>query len=180
MQAVPAPDAQELRDNASFHALMMAIACPGTVQTLPEPGLLTVARALVDRECLIHCDDPALADGLAETGATAAPLESADHLFLSLATETAVAALGAVSVGSFLYPDDGATIVAPASIGTGDALCLAGPGVDGVATIRLGDIHPALWELRRRLCRYPEGVDLFLVDGARVIGLPRSTAVTEG
>jgi alpha-D-ribose 1-methylphosphonate 5-triphosphate synthase subunit PhnH len=34
-----------------------------------------------------------------------------------------------------------------------------------------------LLDLRSARCRYPEGIDLVFVDGRRLVGLPRSTAV---
>lgn len=180
MQTAPQPDARERRDNATFHALMTALSRPGIAQDLPEPGAAPIASALLDRECRAYTDDPAFAPVLQQTGAALVPLAEADHLFVGLGSAGAVAALGEASVGSFLYPDDGATAIAPARIGEGTRLRLTGPGIDGSVSVQLGGIDPALWEARRRLCRYPEGIDLFFIDGARVIGLPRSTAVQEG
>ncbi|MGR3376907.1 phosphonate C-P lyase system protein PhnH [Salipiger abyssi] len=180
MQTTPHPDARERRDNASFHALMTALSRPGTVQELPEPGAGPIAAALLDRECRAYTDDAALSEHLRQTGAALVPLAEADHLFVSLDSAAGVTALGAAQVGSFLYPDGGATVIAPARIGEGGQLTLTGPGIDGRLSLQLGGLAPSLWEARRRLCRYPEGIDLFFIDGARVIGLPRSTAVQVG
>ncbi|MCR8546938.1 phosphonate C-P lyase system protein PhnH [Salipiger sp. P9] len=180
MQSAPQPDAREIRDNASFHALMMALSRPGEVQTLPEAGFAPLAQALLDRECRVFADDDALVPVLRATGAALVPLAEADHLFVALDSAAAVRALAGAAVGSFLYPDQGATVIAPAQIGVGPALTLTGPGIEGRRTLRLGGVDPALWEARRRLCRYPEGVDLFFVDGRQIVGLPRSTAVAEG
>jgi alpha-D-ribose 1-methylphosphonate 5-triphosphate synthase subunit PhnH len=69
LAAVPVPDAFETRTNATFEALMWALARPGTVQTLPAPGLAGIADALIDRECRVFCNDPDLARHLASLGA---------------------------------------------------------------------------------------------------------------
>lgn len=169
----PIPDADERRDNVTFDAVMWAMARPGTERELPESGLLPVALALVDLESRIHCDDPGLTDLLSQTGAAAASLAEADHVFLSAGLTPAIAA--AVATGSALYPDEGATVVASVALGAGPRLRLTGPGIDGAITIAPA-IAPAFWEVRARI-PYPVGFELILVEGRRVICLPRSTQV---
>lgn len=175
LTAVPVPDAFETRTNATFEALMWALSRPGTVQGLPAPGMTGIAEALLDRECRVFCDDPALADRIAAFGAALTPLPLADHCFLSLGTS--IDRLAQVAVGSALYPDDGATVMAEARFGTGQRLRLTGPGIETHADIALDGIAPNFWEMRAALCRYPVGFDLFLICGAQVIGLPRSTTI---
>jgi alpha-D-ribose 1-methylphosphonate 5-triphosphate synthase subunit PhnH len=175
LTAVPVPDAFEARTNATFEALMWALSRPGTVQSLPAPGMAGIAEALIDRECRVFCDDRALADRIAIFGAAPVALSFADHCFVSL--DTGVDRLAQVAVGSSLYPDDGATLVAEARIGTGLRLRLTGPGIETVAEIALDGIAPGFWAMRTALCRYPAGFDLFLISGTQVIGLPRSTAI---
>jgi alpha-D-ribose 1-methylphosphonate 5-triphosphate synthase subunit PhnH len=176
--ASPLPSTEERRENAAFEALMWAFARPGTVQPLPEPGPEALIAALVDRECRVATDDPALADLVRRTGAVLAPAAEADHAFLA-GTETALAVLEALPAGSALYPDEGATLVLPAWIGTGRTLRLTGPGVDGVVDLALGGLPEGFLALRARRNRYPEGVDIAFVDGARVVALPRSTQVED-
>lgn len=175
LSAVPIPDAFETRTNATFDALMWALARPGTVQDLPAPGMGGIAEALLDRECRVCCDDPDLADRIASFGAAQVALPLADHCFLAL--DKGLDRLAQLAVGSALYPDAGATVVAEARIGAGQRLRLTGPGIETVAEIALDGIAPGFWPLRARLCRYPAGFDLFLVFGAEVIGLPRSTMI---
>ncbi len=175
LTAVPVPDAFETRTNATFEALMWALSRPGTVQSLPAPGMTGIAEALLDRECRVFCDDPALADRIATFGAALTPLPLADHCFLSLGTS--IDRLAQVAVGSALYPDGGATVVAEARFGTGQRLRLTGPGIETDAEVALDGIAPGFWALRAALCRYPAGFDLFLICGAQVIGLPRSTQI---
>lgn len=175
LTTIPVPDAFEARTNATFEALMWALSRPGTVQDLPAPGRTGIAEALLDRECRVFCDDPALAERIATFGAALVPLPLADHCFLSL--DAALDRLAHVAIGSALYPDTGATMVAEAEFGTGQRLRLTGPGIETFADLVLGGIAPGFWALRATLCRYPTGFDLFLICGAQVIGLPRSTTI---
>jgi alpha-D-ribose 1-methylphosphonate 5-triphosphate synthase subunit PhnH len=175
LTAVPVPNDFETRTNATFEALMWALSRPGTVQDLPVPGMTGIAEALLDRECRVFCDDPILADRIAAFGAALKPLPLADHCFLSLGA--IVDRLAQVAVGSALYPDAGATVVAEAQFGTGQRLRLTGPGIETFAEVALDGIAPGFWAMRAGLCRYPAGFDLFLICGARVIGLPRSTNI---
>lgn len=173
--ALPHPTLEDLRDNAAFEALMWAMARPGTVQDLPD-GIGDLALALLDRETRVHAEDPALGRLIAATGALLVPPDQADHAFCATASG-AMAALAALPVGSALYPDEGATLVMPATIGTGSLLLLSGPGIEGHSNLRLGGLPEGLLELRNARCRYPEGIDLVFVDGRQIVGLPRSTSV---
>ncbi len=176
---LPEPDAAEARDNATFHAVLQALSRPGTVHGLPGAGACPVAQALVDRECRVWTDDRHLAEVLAMTGAAMVAPELADHLFLSLASAEAMDRLLRVRTGSRLYPDQGATVVAPARISQGPALDLAGPGIAGAARLCLGGLHADIWRVRARLNRYPQGIEMLFHDGAALVALPRSTTVTE-
>jgi len=177
LASVPVPDAFEARTNATFAALMWALSRPGIVQSLPEPGMGGIAEALLDRECRVFCDDPALADRVASSGAALVPVALADHCFLSRRGASTLDLMAQVQVGSALYPDAGATVVASAQFGTGPRLRLTGPGIETFTDIAADGVAPAFWTLRAALCRYPAGFDLFLICGAQVIGLPRSTTI---
>lgn len=177
LAANPVPDAAEIRTNATFAALMWALSRPGTVQTLPDAGAHGIAEALLDRECRVHAPDAALRAFVATTGAALTVAALADHAFLSLDGADGLAELGEVPVGSALYPDAGATVVAAARLGAGQRLRLTGPGIETVTQVALGGLHPGVWPLRAARCLYPAGFDLFLIDGAQVMGLPRSTQI---
>ena len=125
--SVPVPDAFEARTNATFDALMWALSRPGTVQTLPAPGMTGLVEALADRECKVFCDDADLSDFVAFTGATLVPAAAADHAFLGLDRAEGLKNLEQIPVGSALYPDDGATVVAFARFGEGQRLRLCWP-----------------------------------------------------
>ncbi len=177
MQAAPTPDALETRDNLTFEAVLWALSRPGEPRALPDAGAGAILSALVDRECRAYADDPEIETLLRQSGASLVPLELADHVFAGLTTDSDLARFMRVPVGDMLYPDQGATVIAPAQIGSGTALRLTGPGIETARDIRLGGLHPRLWEVRATLCRYPLGVEMLFVDGAQILALPRSTQV---
>ena len=177
MLATPAPSPAETRDNTAFDALLWVLSRPGLPRDLPEPGEGSIISALLDRECLVYSADPLLMPEIMRTGAELADIGKADHVFLgAMATSDPLAD---IAVGSDYYPDDGATVIVRAGIGSGAALRLTGPGVDGAVTLQLDGLPDGFWKARRACLRYPMGFDLFFVDGARVVGVPRSTTVEE-
>ena len=177
LAATPVPDAAEIRTNATFEALMWALSRPGTVRDLPGTDPALIAEALLDRECRVWCADPDLARRIAATGAQLTDIARADHVFAGQVDADALARLAQVATGSDLYPDAGATVILSAAFGTGRRLRLTGPGIESAATIAVDGIDPGLWPLRAARCRYPMGFDLFLMSGAQVMGLPRSTQI---
>ncbi|WP_290684489.1 MULTISPECIES: phosphonate C-P lyase system protein PhnH [unclassified Haematobacter] len=171
--AAPLPNIDETRDNATFEALMWALSRPGVERRLPEPGLAPVAQALVDLEVTAFTDDEGLQRLIDRTGARPARLNTADYLFLASGAE---AAFRQARTGSAIHPEAGATLVVAAPLEGGPRLRLAGPGIDGSVTIAPA-LPPELWDIRAERVAYPLGFDLFLVDGDRITGLPRSTRI---
>lgn len=170
----PAPDADELRDNAVFDAVMWAVARPGSKTRIPEPGgLLPIALAFVDLETRVYCDDADLQERLSYTGASRTLLSEADHIFLRGSLTASL--VGAVPTGSALYPDGGATVAIAVSLHGGNPLRLTGPGIEVAHNISPA-IPTEIWAARVR-ADYPAGFELILVDGPDVIVLPRSTRV---
>ncbi len=174
---VPVRNTSEARANATYEALMWALARPGKIRHLPDTDSFALAEALVDRECRVFASDARLAERTAATGACLTPAGEADHAFLALETPAGLAALRELPTGSPMYPDDGATVFASAEIGSGRGLRLSGPGVEGEVEIQIGGIPDEVWAIRSARCLYPTGFELFLIDGDRVIGLPRSTMI---
>lgn len=176
MAVMSTPDQSdaERRDHAVFEALMWALAEPGRPHRLPEPGFTAMPAALLDLETSAFCSDPDLAETIARTGAIAASADQADYLFLPTVDAAALDHLRAARAGDFLYPNRAAMIFAGTRFGTGTQRALSGPGISGGCEVSLA-LPEAFWELRHAACRYPAGWDVVFLDGASVIGLPRST-----
>lgn len=172
-----APTAEERAAHQAFDALMHALARPGEPRRLPASGLAAAGACLLDLEVRFFTPDVALARCLAHTGARPAPPEDADYLFFLNADADAMATATKARPGTPLYPDRAATLLLGSELGRGPRLRLSGPGVPGRREIRVGGVAPSFWQERARLCRYPVGWDLFLIDGDTVVGLPRSTHV---
>ncbi len=173
MGAHPTSSDFEARTNATYEALMWALSRPGLPRDLPNAGQADLIETLIDRECAVYCEDAAIAEITARTGAALVAPEEADHLFLSLVPGK----LAGLRQGSDMYPEDGATLVIPTSFGSEGNLRLTGPGVDGAVLCSLPDIPNGFWADRARVMRYPMGFEIFLIDGAQVIGIPRTTVV---
>jgi alpha-D-ribose 1-methylphosphonate 5-triphosphate synthase subunit PhnH len=179
MSLSPLPSEADALSNAAFEELMWAISRPGLVRDLPSVGLEPLAKSLIDRECSYHVmRSPSLDAALAATGARSAPLTEAEYIFASsLSSLEQVSALKGLRTGSLAYPDEAATLFAPARIGSGQALRLSGPGIKASITIEIGDVDPSFWSMREKAIRYPLGWDLYLIDAAALISIPRSTKI---
>lgn len=175
--AAPRRGAEEIRTNSTYEALMWALSRPGTTRTLPVPGMEVIAETLIDRESRVFSQDAALLPAIAATGATIVPAEAADHAFLSLEGAAGLSALSLLPAGSHAYPDEGATVFAAARFGQGRRLRLSGPGIETTVDVMVGGLPDEVWAIRAARCVYPTGFELFLIDGDRVLGLPRSTTI---
>ncbi|MGC9418874.1 MAG: phosphonate C-P lyase system protein PhnH [Rhodovulum sp.] len=165
-----APSAEEAAALDTFEAIMRAMAEPGLLFDLPEPGPACIGRALIDREVGAYAADSAMADTLAALEARPATLGTADYVFVD-ATADMPARL---HPGTLAYPEAGATLIAPVRLGTGPAVRLTGPGIETAREIRVG-LDDAFWAARAAALHYPLGFDLILHDGAAVLAMPRST-----
>lgn len=172
---VPIRSAVEARANASFKALMWALSRPGHIKAMPRPGEASLVDALIDRECRVFCADPLLMPQILQTGAEIAMPDNADHVFAGTLKDMSV--LKELPMGSDLYPDDGATLIAHAALEEGAKLRLRGPGVDGSCDVSIGGLPEGFWEMRKQVMRYPTGFELLLVDGDQLMAIPRSTDV---
>lgn len=175
MTAHPSHSEFEARTNATYEALMWALSRPGLPRRLPASGLAGIAEALLDRECKVFCDEPILAQAIAQTGAAMVSSAAADHLFFD--TLPGAQVLEQINFGSDLHPETGATLVCMATLGQGPRLRLEGPGCNGSVDLQLDGLPDGFWQTRARLMRYPMGFEVFCVDGARVVGVPRSCRV---
>ena len=175
MTTHPVPSDFETRTNATYEALMWALSRPGLIRQMPKTGQAGVIEALLDRECKVYCADPALTQIAARTGAMIVAPESADHLFFD--SLPGADNLGQISLGSDLYPETGATLVCNVVLGQGQRLRLTGPGCNGAVDVQVKGLPDGFWQSRARLMRYPMGFEVFLLDGANVLGVPRSSHV---
>jgi alpha-D-ribose 1-methylphosphonate 5-triphosphate synthase subunit PhnH len=188
---LPAPGFADpvAQSQVAFRALLDAIARPGKIVELPAPdGMpdgISVAQAAIAL-ALADADAPVWLAGAAtaarpwiafHTGAPQAATP-AEARFAFADGPAALPPLGAFALGSDAYPDRSTTLVIEMpGLTAGGPLTLSGPGIQGVAraTIALPD---AFWAARAGLAEvFPRGIDLFLTDGARVLGLPRTTIV---
>lgn len=188
-------DNQVFGAQSAFRALMDAFANPGLVQVLPltdapagiSPGLAAVALTLLDHDTSLWLD-PALATDEALVAwlrfQTGAPMttEPAASQFALIGASEALPPLQDFALGSQEYPDRSTTIVLSVpSFTNGTSLELRGPGIKDQGRITPGGLPRdfiAQWQANRDL--FPCGVDLLLVAGTEVVGLPRTVQISEG
>ena len=177
----------------TFHTAMMALARPGSIQTLavtvepPAPlssSVAALALALCDFETTIWLD-PALStnDDIADylrfyTGArvVASPAQAN---FALIGAPPSMPAFDEFALGTLDYPDCSTTLILQLDeIDTQPSWTLSGPGIREEASFSahpLPDDFEARMQANRAL--FPRGVDLLLVAGTSLIGLPRSVSL---
>ena len=171
MAAVQTPF--EAGTHATFEALMWAFSYPGQTRAL-EGGFSAIADALLDLETSAYTDDAALEPHLRATGAKLKSLGDAEYVFLPALTD--LEPLRDVRRGSTLYPDHAATLIVGAKLETGTLLHLTGPGIQTALELRT-NLPLEFWQVREEVIAYPIGWDVLIVDGSRVLGLPRTTRI---
>ena len=176
-----------------FRAVMEALARPGTQQSIASdaappapltPELGAVALTLCDHDTLVWLD-PVLAANEAVVAWLAfhcgAPLttEIGAAAFALVSDVTLLPTLDRFGQGTDEYPDRSTTVVLVA--GREDrAVTLKGPGIKDQLTVGLplpGGDFIEQWAENR--ARFPRGVDLLLVRTGTVVGLPRTTRISE-
>lgn len=176
-----------------FRAVMDALARPGSVQSIASdaapPAPLTaelgaVALTLCDHDTPVWLD-PTLAANSDVTGWIAfhcgAPITAnpAEAQFALVSDVALLPKLDRFGQGSDEYPDRSTTIVLAAGSAT-RVVTLKGPGIKDQLTTQLplpaGDFL-AQWAENR--ARFPRGIDLLLVRDGTVVGLPRTTHISE-
>ena len=185
----PTQTATEAASRATFLALMGALSRPGTIHSLPgDPQgdelrtFVAIGKALLDLETSYYTPEALLSRKLALTGAKVRnPAQAAYHFYPHLYAED-LTAIEQASVGDYLYPDRGATVMIGCRFGdrSGQCMQLSGPGVlnqSPESRIQVSDLPVEFWRQRARRIHYPMGFDAYLIDGQKVIGLPRSTQV---
>lgn len=185
--ADPVHDAQ-----AAFRAILDALAQPGTINDLPRTqaadsslDLASVLLTLVDHDTPIWLADCYRSSEISafvgfHTGApiVADPWQSQ----FAFARTSTLPSLDQFNPGTQEYPDRSTTLVlALPSLDGGAQLVMRGPGIDGERTVSpqgLPEAFIAQWQDNRAL--FPRGIDLLLVAGGQVLGLPRTVRIEKG
>lgn len=182
------------QSQGAFRALLAALSEPGLTRDLGDasvpPAGLEAATAialltLADYETPIWLP-AALRDSAAgawlrfHCGAALVedPARAAFAVIDGAATEPKLAAF---NTGDDQFPDRSTTVLVQcAGLDGGEAVTLEGPGIAGQRSIAPTGLRPGFWaEVEDNAAVYPLGVDLLLVHGAQVLGLPRSTQIVE-
>ncbi len=166
-----------------FRCLMTAFSYPGRV--LP----LSAVQATSEKSTLIHILATLLDGevGLADPDSLITPSDRLRLEAPSMLPEQApfVVALAefapnfSPNLGSLENPEFGATLILKvASLSSGQTLNLTGPGIQAQAKLTVQGLHPGWLAARTEWnCAFPMGVDLLLIDEARVVALPRTTRI---
>ncbi|MFC5391930.1 phosphonate C-P lyase system protein PhnH [Bosea vestrisii] len=182
------------QSQGAFRALLAALSEPGLACDLGdavappaglEPATAVALLTLADYETPVWLP-AALRDGPAgawlrfHCGATLVEYP-ARAAFAVIDGAVAEPKLTAFNAGDDQFPDRSTTVLVQcAGLAGGDAVTLAGPGIPGQRSIAPTGLRPGFWtEVEDNAALYPLGVDLLLVHGAQVLGLPRSTQIVE-
>ncbi|BDA85642.1 carbon-phosphorus lyase subunit PhnH [Aureimonas sp. SA4125] len=178
---------------AIFAGVMQAMSRPGTPVDLGSrvraphvlaPAAASILAALADYDTPVWLDEGLRHDGEAgrwvsfQTGAILVA-DPARARFAVCSARADVPNLSTFAIGTPDYPDRSATlIVMLESLDGGPALRLSGPGIETSARIAPKSLSPVFfadWAINNAL--FPRGVDVLLVAGSQVIGLPRTTKI---
>jgi alpha-D-ribose 1-methylphosphonate 5-triphosphate synthase subunit PhnH len=184
------PPDSVLAAQATFRAVLDAMASPGTVRALavaigaPPPlanAAAAVALTLCDHDTPVWLDaalregDPVCAWLRLHCGCRLVS-EPRDAVFAFIGAPRDLPSIEAFSLGTPDYPDRSATIVIQVdSLRAGPPLALSGPGIRDRHVLRatgLPDDMPVRLAANRAL--FPCGVDFILADGDEIAALPRS------
>jgi alpha-D-ribose 1-methylphosphonate 5-triphosphate synthase subunit PhnH len=175
-----------LASQASFRAVMDAMARPGTVHRLAAdaapsplmPAAAALIRSLADYETPLWCD--------AAVGSeardwirfhTGAPItqQPKDASFALIADVQAMPPLVDFALGNEEYPDRSTTLIVQIARIAGPQFVLEGPGINGKRAFAatLPDNFAAQLADNRAL--FPCGIDIVLVAGSEIAALPRTT-----
>lgn len=173
----------EKRTRHTFQMMMWAQSYPGRTFDLlasNHKAFIDIGQSLLDLETSFYCDDETLTAELNKTGARHLSSDRAAYHFYPTLSDGQLDTVKQASIGTLMYPDQSATLFIGCKFGQGTSLKLEGPGIppDTVQHIQVDNIPVAFWQLRERAIRYPQGWDVYLLDGKSLIGLPRTTRIT--
>lgn len=179
----------------AFRAVLAALSEPGTIHALdagieaPEgihPASAVILLTLVDYETPVWLDEAeragAAGDWLRFHAAAPLAAHPVEAGFAVISGEDTSPKLADFFVGDDLFPDRSTTILVEcAALEGGEPATLSGPGIPDTRSVAPKGLRPGFWaEVAANNALYPLGVDMLLVAGNRVMGLPRSTIVNGG
>jgi alpha-D-ribose 1-methylphosphonate 5-triphosphate synthase subunit PhnH len=183
--ADPVLDAQR-----GFRAALKALAGPGLIQTLQvaprleglAPATYALCLAMLDVDTPLWLapsfDTPLIRANLAFHCGCPLTTRREDARFALLASEDLLD-LSDFDTGNDRYPDQSCTVLIQLpSLGGGAGLKWRGPGIESEHDVAL-PVADGLWRERELRNEFPRGLDLFFTAGSDLIGLPRSTRITE-
>jgi alpha-D-ribose 1-methylphosphonate 5-triphosphate synthase subunit PhnH len=189
----PVHDAQRV-----FRALLDALSRPGTAVSLDAAlpanhamrdglaGRVPLAAfasllALTDYSTPVYLDreDRTFADALRFHASAPLVSDRMQASFAYLDDVSNLPSLAAFSQGEPETPEQAATLfIRVPSLTEGEPLVWRGPGIDDARTVRIAGLARAFWRERAALtAHFPCGIDCYLVAGASLVGLPRTTIV---
>ena len=160
-----------------FRQLMRAFSYPGRVETLAGGDALTQTLAtLVDREATLA--DPQNLMDTSMHQRLQARMTAAEQAQFIVANGSQPPSFEPC-LGTLESPEHGATLLlVVTSLGKGTSLQLSGPGIAATQRLTVTGLHPE-WLTHRQVWNdgFPLGVDMILMDAARIAALPRTTVV---
>jgi alpha-D-ribose 1-methylphosphonate 5-triphosphate synthase subunit PhnH len=177
-----------------FRTLLDALARPGTIGVietrLPAADVSAARAGLAAFAALLTLADYATPVWLAQPDAAlaaalrfhaGAPLAEAarEAVFAYVHDAAALPPLDAFAGGTPESPEQSATVfVRVEALSGGTPLTLRGPGIETTRSIAPVGLPERFWRERAALApHFPCGIDFYLVCGASLIGLPRTTLV---
>lgn len=175
-----------------FRATLTAMSRPGEIQDLeclcaaPESlnsACAAIILALADMETHIwlspEMDNPQARDFIRfHTGCPITDTPK-NATFAVINTQTNMATIKDLPVGTQEYPDRSATvIVAVDRMEATQGVTLTGPGIETSNNISLANISDAFWSWRERQSKiFPLGIDVIFASQNQISALPRTTSV---
>lgn len=186
-----------LGSQAIFRAMLEALSRPGIPTHIPALGVegpdalpqfvLTLLVGICDHDTPIWLEEPLRASLLARWLAfhCSAPttVDTLQASFAVLRGATAPSAmLDQFALGDVRYPERSTTVILTCDdLISGSPIVLTGPGVETYQTIRPAGLPcDFLGMAQANHEMFPRGVDILLVAGEQMIGLPRSTKLERG
>jgi alpha-D-ribose 1-methylphosphonate 5-triphosphate synthase subunit PhnH len=178
---------------ATFRAALQALANPGRIQQVESacgipaglsPAMAAMLLTLADVDASVWLPDSAgeaVRAYLRFHCACALVDDPAQARFVAVPAGCAAPSIAQCDPGDPAYPDRSATLLIEVeSLEAGRPVTLAGPGIPGKRSLAVAGLPAGFWtQWAANHQRFPLGVDVFLTQGSRLCGLPRTTRVED-